>query len=277
MRMSWKTAAACFGLGLCVPVAGCAPQQAMSAGGPGYYAQSGLRSRASTPSGYLREMRAQQRREGMEAARRARIPQPVPAAHAGELAPVEGLAGLVAGKTLRLQTPIVQNGAHLRTDVEPIYLASNGQSYSRTWSGAPWQANGSELCIQNGNRPSCMTALSDSTGQAFVRKADGLLVQASVHSGDSDGVRAAYAQAQENRKRQDAMLGQVLNFVAKGMAEEMMGGGGGGGGSSRSTTDDMLIRQQERDRERRESMREPEPMPAPRTGGLYGNCHANDC
>lgn len=180
----------------------------------------------------MRTARLQEERAERDADRKARLPHPVSAEHQGTLTPVDNLAALLPGKTLYLQTPIVQNGQTQRIEVAPIYFASTGQAFSSQWAARRWQVNGSAVCINAGPKSSCMTALSDSTGQAFLLGPTKLLVQIDrIASGDSDNVKGAYQKAQEARAEVDKAIANVAIPLIIGA---LTSGGGGGGGNNPS-------------------------------------------
>lgn len=194
-------------------------------------------------SGLQRDLHVDQRRREearRRAAAEARLPRPASARSTGPLTPVGEVASVVRGRTLVLQTPIVQNGAHLRTDVQPIYFAPDGQSHSPAWTNRPWSAQGASLCLGGQPQPDCMTVMEDATGQAFLRRANGLLVQVdAIRRGDSENVRQSFVQAQQDRRsaeeRQAALVLGLLGLFAAS------GGGGGGGGSISSDREGRMM------------------------------------
>ena len=222
---------------------------------------------AQTLAQYMRAERLKEERAARDAERKSKLPHAVSAAHQGTLTPVNDLATVLPGKTLYLQTPIVQNGQTQRVEVAPIYFASSGQAFSSQWAARPWQINGSSICIATGQQSSCMTALSDSANQAYLLGPTHLLVQIDrIEMGDSDNVKEAYQRTQEAQRKAGEAMWSLLGPV---LIAALTSGGGGG----KTTTTQYLYGPSGG------SSGGGSGYTAPMGGetGLYGSCHSVGC
>ena len=220
--------------------------------------------------------RAEQQREARDQRkvdRAAKLPHPVSVAHEGSLVPFEALESNLSGKTLYLQTPFMQNGQLQKVEVAPIYFAPSGQAYSSNWAGRPWQARGSSLCITANQQPNCMTALNDSTGQAFLLGSNNLLVQVGkITDGDRDDMKGAYQRAQEQQRKGEEAMMQVLGpLLITAMTS------GGGGASSNSNDDIDRLRAHQGGGGAGYGSSPSYTAPIGGESGLYGRCHAVGC
>lgn len=150
-------------------------------------------------------------------------PRPASVQYAGELVPVQSIDSAIRGNTIIVQTPWVQEGRHISTKEEPIFFSDNGMAFSRTWGERPWSVRGSEICITSQDSNRCMTALSDSSGQAYLKDHYSFLLAkvSLISSGDSMDVVQSYRDHIERKMATDmAMLGIIGSLFIKAMQSQ---------------------------------------------------------